>query len=189
MKQPISIDLSKYKKYIEVLASTKSDLIFKNAKEDHALVALSNIFKHSEQSIFIYIDNNENRLNLLNSELFLAIQEALKLKKAKVNVLLKEKEGDDTFLKFIIDLANKYPDLVNVRVANPEFINAIIKEFEETPNFTVGDKDKFRLEFNNSGKINAFCSFNNREYGNLLFSLFKAHFSNCQNYISNAQQF
>jgi hypothetical protein len=177
----MSMDLSEYKKAVEIMALSKSPLIFKNLDHQHASIVISTIMKHSDDAVFIYDTDLSGDIALLRDEIQTEIENLLKNKK-KLKIVVQKETPNNSFQEFLKDLLAKYPEQLDVRLAGKDFIEAIVKEYSLNFNFTVGDNNKFRIEHNEPGKRKAICSFNNQEYGVALSELFTTHFNSCNLY-------
>lgn len=176
MKDQIEI----YRKSVEILALTESNLIFKNSNPIHANIVLTNIVKNSNEKILIYDDDLSGDIANVDLQFITEITEYVKNKNGVLKICVKGLCEKNKFQDQIISLANDYPEKVYIKLANPEFRENIIKEFNSDLNFAVGDEQMFRLEYGNTllEERKAFCSFNNEEYPLKVDNFFAKHYEN-----------
>jgi hypothetical protein len=174
--------LENYKKSVEILAFSESNLVFKNSNHFHANIVLTNIVKNSKKNICIYDDDLSGDIALLDNQFITELTEFIKRKETVLKICIKEHCTSNNFQNQLLNIAKSNPNKVFIKLANKAFKDEIIKEFDSDLNFAIGDVKMFRLEYGNS-KIEerkAFCSFNNEEYPAKINRIFDNHFENLQ---------
>lgn len=171
-------NLENYKKSVEILALTESNLVFKNSNHYHANIVLVNIIKGSKNNICIYDDNLSGDIADIDNQFVTELTESVRNKEIKLKICVKERHPENNFQTQLINLSKSNPDKVFIRIANEEFRDSIISNFESDLNFAIGDEKMFRLEYGDSvaNERKAFCSFNNEDYSTRLSKVFNRYF-------------
>lgn len=177
--------MDKYKRSIEILAISKSDLIFNNSNHDHANIVLTNIFKHANNSICIYDESLSGDIAEKDPQLLDEIINFVKNKDSHLKICVKKEAHENEFQDKIIELSNLYSNKLDIRIADELFINRIIEEFSSDIYFSVGDDDMFRLEYGDTSiqERKAICSFNNKEYPKKILSVFNEKFNELESLV------
>jgi hypothetical protein len=171
-------NLENYKKSVEILALTESNLVFKNSNQYHANIVLTNIFKNSKKIIRIYDDNLSGDIADLDNQFMTELVEFTKNKDTVLKICIKEHCQINTFQTQIVNLSKSNPNKVYIKIASQEFRDSIANNFDSDLNFAIGDEKMFRLEYGDTEakERKAFCSFNNEEYPIKLSRVFNNYF-------------
>ena len=149
--------MKKYIESVETLFRLKSDALIPNKDKEHAVVLISNIFKHATDHVYVYCNNatqdvfgNENLQNCIQN----ALEKGVSVK------FLTEDEVEPSYLK----------DLINCK-------KILWKQntFHEitTQHFVEADGMSFRIEENHETAQAIGCA-NDKKLGAILHELFEA---------------
>jgi len=178
----VDIKVEEYQKAVSGLASAGSELFFKNSNPLHAAIVLNNIVLYSEKTVRIYDTDLSGDIAMLLTEFETSINDFVRVHRKLLKILVKKKTTSNEFQRFLVSLANSYPENLIIKLANDAIKKEIVDNFERDLNFTVGDESKFRLEYGDNNERKAYCSFNNKKCSNTLVSVFDKHFPNCEKY-------
>ncbi len=181
VKEKLESRLDSYKKAVESLAISKSDVIFPNQDAEHAAIVISNIINHSDKEVRIFDDDLSGDVSDNSPELLAALRKAVIEDKKLVKILVKDDSHKETKIYQLLSELIEVNDNLIVKKTNQKFIDSIrnasqnIVNENTMINFSIGDKTSFRIEFPKNNR-KAFCSFNNPEISKTLWELFESNF-------------
>jgi hypothetical protein len=179
MKHTIDSNIEEYRNYIEQLAIEGKKLTFSNRGEQHALIAISTIFKYSKKELLIFAGDlcgkvATNQLYINNIEKFLNKNGHIKILLDSYSDASNFKETNNSLFEIF-----KYSNFFKPNSIVVKSSKVILKlgENSEQIHFTVGDDAMFRLE-RDTKTFAATGSFNDIEFCSILKTNFNDIFDN-----------
>lgn len=163
--------MSEYRKHIEYLAENKLNEIFYNSNEEHALIVLKNIVKHSDKYIKTICGNMCSEVSN-NADYLDTVRNYLSHdKNAKFQILFDDFDDDFPNRK-IAKLLSDYPNQVEIRKS---LFGSLY--YEKKPvHITIADDRSFRIETDTIKKM-AWCNFNDEKKAKSLSLVFDKFFA------------
>jgi hypothetical protein len=186
-------DLIKYEAAVGRFAAKKRNFEFSNKDNQHASIVISTLIEYAQEVRFfvknldgsvtdipniIDVDPTESRF-ISALRVFIASGKSIK-------IAVKEKNKTDKTSKvytFLEDMASRFPEQVEVKLATDDFIENQTKGFTIADPFVdfyymVGDKNSFRINFNRD-RHEATCNFNDMPIASQLTENFDKYYPRC----------
>jgi len=178
----MNFDRNEYIESVEILAEKKSDFAFTTSNAADAAVVIAKIMEHANREVKIY-DHNLNGDIAEQDPIFLSTLKRFILNGKKLNILLRTANPvESNFFDILSEYHSDYPDQIDIRIAHSDFKNNLKSILNSDVNYTVNDRNAYRVENFESEKNvykEAICNFNNKEIASKLITLFDEQFNSC----------
>lgn len=165
--------IENYREHIKNIIDYKSDLIFRNLNPEFISVVMGAIISSSKKKVFIFTpDFSEDAWETASDyrkgiEAFLDKNNSVIIFGHLGNI----PENNFTYYLKNHSLANR----IILQELDPKFKQKMVEQFGFILEYAVGDCNQFRLEYVNKDVHEGYCSFNNVEYNEILWKLYKEH--------------
>jgi hypothetical protein len=168
-----SLTADEFRIFVEQVSILKPETIFKNGSKSNANIVIANIFNTSKE-VKLFVDTLDGQIHEAEEDYLKALNLFLKKDNSQLKVIF---QGDPAWGSRACNIMKEHPNKVSFKkLSDPEAKNELNKFIvsnygqDYTLKFSIGDKDKFRLQAlpKKSEKFSAFFSFNNKDVTNKL---------------------